>query len=231
MSKTKNRCQHVFVNGPNKGEKCLKCCDGNYCNRHTKIKSKSISKPKSVPTETSPNKTDRFILRLIKSNRLDEADLFDIKMELKKMEDDCTRFVRLYHGYAIRIDPDHTIPIKKKVLLYIQSEEFKNSCLEQYNELDSKSQKAYGFFDGFFDICKEKYLSYPNTYINVIPYNGSTDSAKKKISEVIESYNQRKEQLTKLRVYIKEREAKEALKLSKSSNSSSLSSSPKSKKA
>jgi hypothetical protein len=191
MSKSFNRCQHIFQRGPYKGEKCYKCCDGDFCSDHIKI----------IHTTPPTSPQDDIVSKVINNKKIN-TDLTKIKMEFKKLENECTKYARLYHGYALRIDPDHEIPVRKKILQEMESKEFKNNCRAEYNELDSESKKHFGHFDGYLEYSKKKFLSYPNTYIIPIPFNGSVIEANKRMNDVSIKYKNFKKQLDQLRKYI-----------------------------
>jgi uncharacterized protein Yka (UPF0111/DUF47 family) len=204
MSNAKrNRCQYIFARGPNKGEKCLQCCKDEFCKHHAKLAGQE-----SPEKNNSPVKTVEQMTKLLNQGKIDRKQLNDIKMKLRQMEDDCSRMARLYHGYAMRIDPEHKVPIRKKIIQDMQSKEFKLNCMSEYEELDKDTQKKYGYFEGYFAAAKERYLSYPNTYINVIQFNGTVVEATKKMRETEQNYKAKIEKIMKLRACIKEAEAR-----------------------
>lgn len=183
------RCKYVFQKGPYQGEKCYKCCDGDLCNEHF---DRTVNlKPKVISN-----------LKIKKSSSLEEQKMI-IMMKIKKMENECSKYVRLYHGYALRINQKHEIPVRKKILLEIESDEFRDECRSEYDELDKKSQARYGFFEGFLEKSKEKYLSYPNTYVNVILFNGSIPEAEKRLEAVKIQYANCVKQISQLKKLVK----------------------------
>lgn len=175
------RCEYIFRRGPYTGEKCLRCCEGDLCVDHY---------GKDIPVDIKiPDKSATI-------------DLFEIRLQIKKLEDECSRCLRLYHGYCVRINSDHKIPVRKKILREMKSKEFIKDCREEYDELDPKTRKRYGYFKGYLKQSREKYLSYPNTYINIIPFNGSIDEAEKRLYAVSIKYENYRQQIIKLKKYM-----------------------------
>lgn len=180
------RCQYIFRRGPYVGEKCLRCCEGDLCVDHYDKDTTSQEINKSLKT----------------------VDLFEINMQIKKLENECSKCLRLYHGYALRIDHNHQVPVRGKILREMKSKEFIKECRDEYDELDSESQKRYGNFKGYLKLSREKYLSYPNSYINIIPFNGNIIEAEKRMNAVAIKYENYRQQIITLRKYITEQEEK-----------------------
>lgn len=216
MNNNVNRCKHVFKNGPHKGQMCYKCCTGNLCRFHSKnVKTGKVGDAEYVDKENERYRIkvsdkDNVLRKKIKMRMecedITRQELNESIMHLKRLEDICSYYVRMYHGYACRIDPDHKIPIRKKILREMESKQFRDDCMAEYEELDEQSQQDCDYFEGYLKQSKEDYLLFPNTYINVIHYSGSIANAEKKMKEVAEKYQECRQLIIKLRKFINKNE-------------------------
>lgn len=194
-----DKCKFVITRGVNKGKECGKSCRDSYCFEH---KPKRLEKRKETNKKQYLNEKKENIIKNISENSNEE--LQKIQLKLKSKEDDLNLILRKYHGVLCYINPGHQVPIRPKIKRKIESEEYINECKELYNELDESSQKHFGTFNKYLEYSREKELTYPNTYIKIIPYTGTAKRTHKYLNELEHEYSNKLKEIKIMRDYIRE---------------------------
>lgn len=183
-SKTsKKTCQFIVKRGPNKGNKCGRGCRDGFCKDH---KPKKIDDQRELKKKVYFEQKKEKVISKFKELKDDGygTDLTQAGLKVRGLQDQYNYLERLRIGCELAIDPNYKIPLRKKIEREIASKEFAQEAQEEYNELDEKSKKRYGYFEGYLEHSKERYLSYPNTHINPITFSGKKTDAVKKLTEI-----------------------------------------------